>query len=247
MTRVAVIGEHHPGHEPQDAIAPALEHAAAALGTSCEAVWIDTPDLDHGAPEVLAGFDAVWCAPGSPYLSLDGALEGIRWARETGTPFIGTCAGFQHAVIEFARNVLGVASAQHAEYDPHASDLFIDELLCSLVGQTMSIRLVDDALRSIYGGPEATERYYCRFGVNPAHRPGLEAGGLATAGVDAADGDVRIVRIPSHPFFVATLFVPQTASTPERPHPLVTAFVRAALTRRTGASTDDRPGASARG
>jgi CTP synthase (UTP-ammonia lyase) len=236
MTRIAVIGEHHPGHEPQDAIAPALDHAASTLGTSCQAVWIDTPALeDDAARSVLRDFDAVWCAPGSPYLSLDGALAGIRFARESGTPFIGTCAGLQHAVLEFARNVLGVASAQHAEYDPHASDLFIDELLCSLVGQTMSIRLVDDALRAIYGGTDATERYYCRFGVNPVHRPALEAGGLATAGVDASDGDVRIVRIPSHPFFVATLFVPQTASTPAAPHPLVTAFVRAALKSRAAA------------
>ena len=235
MTRVAVIGEHHPGHEPQDAIAPALDHAASALGTSYRVVWIDTPALVADAHAVLADFDAVWCAPGSPYLSLEGALAGIRWARESGTPFLGTCAGLQHAVIEFARNVLGVASAQHAEYDPHASDLFIDELLCSLVGQTMSIRLVDDALRAIYGSTDATERYYCRFGVNPAHRPALEAGGLAAAGVDAVDGDVRIVRIPSHPFFVATLFVPQTASTPGAPHPLVTAFVRAALKSRAAA------------
>lgn len=232
MMRVAIVGDHHPGHEPQEAIRPALDHAAAVLGTSCEGVWIDTPTLDHDGGARLSRFDAVWCAPGSPYVSLEGALEGIRWARENQVPFIGTCAGFQHAVIEFARNVLGVAAAQHAEYDPHASDLFIDELLCSLVGQTMSIRLVDDTLQAIYGGGEATERYYCRFGLNPTHRPALEAGGLATAGVDTADGDVRIVRIPSHPFFVATLFVPQTGSTPNRPHPLVSAFVQAALKSR---------------
>ena len=93
--------------------------------------------------------------------------------------------------------------------------------------QARALTALADA--TLYGASEATERYYCRFGVNPVHRPALEAGGLATAGVDAADGDVRIVRISSHPFFVATLFVPQTASTPERPHPLVTAFVRAGL------------------
>ena len=232
MMRVAVVGEHHMGHEPQDAIATALAHSAAAAGAPVEHEWVATPELEANAADRLSGFDAVWCAPGSPYLSLDGALEAIRVARENGVPFIGTCAGLQHAVIEFARNVLGVTSAQHAEYDPLASDLFIDELLCSLVGQTMSIRLVDDALRAIYGASDATERYYCRFGVNPAHRPALEAAGLTTAGVDVADGDVRIVRIPAHPFFIATLFVPQTASTPERPHPLVTAFVRAASTAR---------------
>jgi CTP synthase (UTP-ammonia lyase) len=230
MIRVAVVGEHHAGNETQDAIAAALCHSAVAIGTTCETEWVETPDLEGGADDRLSGFDAVWSAPGSPFLSLDGAVEGIRWARETSTPFIGTCAGFQHAVIDFARNVLGVPSAMHAEYAPGSSDLFIDELLCSLVGQTMSIRLIDEEVQRVYGGTEATERYYCRFGVNPAHRPALEAGGLITAGVDASDGDVRIVRVASHPFFVATLFVPQTASRPDRPHPLITAFVRAAFT-----------------
>ncbi|MBV8693669.1 MAG: CTP synthase [Actinobacteria bacterium] len=232
VIRVAVIGEHHAGHEPQDAIAPALHHSSAAAGVDCEVEWVATPALDADAGTRLGGFDAVWCAPGSPYLSLDGAIDGIRWAREHDVPFIGTCAGFQHAVIEFARNVLGVKSAQHAEYDPTASDLFIDELLCSLVGQTMSIRLVDEELQRIYGAADATERYYCRFGVNPAHRPALEGAGLLTAGVDARDGDVRIVRVASHPFFLATLFVPQTSSTLERPHPLISAFVQAALKSR---------------
>ncbi|HZQ84003.1 MAG TPA: hypothetical protein VFA83_04155 [Acidimicrobiales bacterium] len=235
MIRVAVVGEHRAGNETQDSIATALDHTGAALGVACETEWVETPELEAHGDARLAGFDAVWSAPGSPFLSLDGAVEGIRWARETNTPFLGTCAGFQHAVIEFARNVLGVPSAMHAEYAPGGSDLFIDELLCSLVGQTMSIQLVDEGLQQVYGGTEATERYYCRFGVNPAYRRPLEEGGLTTAGVDASDGDVRIVRVASHPFFVATLFVPQTASTPDRPHPLVGAFVRAALTAKATA------------
>ena len=235
MIRVGIVGEHREGNETQDSIATALDHAGAAAGTTCDTAWVETPELEAHGGERLAGFDAVWSAPGSPFLSLDGAVEGIRWARETNTPFIGTCAGFQHAVIEFARNVLGVPSAMHAEYAPGGSDLFIDELLCSLVGQTMSIQLVDEELQRVYGSTAASERYYCRFGVNPAYRPALEAGGLITAGVDTSDGDVRIVRVASHPFFVATLFVPQTASRPDRPHPLVTAFVLAALTAKATA------------
>lgn len=230
MTRIAVVGDRHSDFVAQDSIAPAVAHSAAALGVVCDPEWVPTPELVDDAAARLVGADAVWCAPGSPYLSLDGALEGIRWARENNVPFIGTCAGFQHAVIEFARNVLGVAGAQHAEYDPDASDLFIQELLCSLVGQTMSVHLVDDVLQSMYGTSTATESYYCRFGLNPVHRPALEEAGLRASGVDAADGDVRIVRLVSHPFFLATLFVPQTTSTPDQPHPVISAFVAAALT-----------------
>ena len=241
MTVIAVIGDRHSDFRAQDTIAPAVAHAAAALGRGCDVVWVPTADLVDDAGAVLAGAGAraVWCAPGSPYVSFDGALAGIRWAREHDVPFLGTCAGFQHAVVEFARNVLGVPSADHGEYErpggsPEPSDLFIHELLCSLVGQTMAVRLVDDTARAIYGASEATEQYYCRFGLNPAHRPALEDAGLLVAGVDAADGDVRILRLSGHRFFFATLFVPQTASTPARPHPLVRAFVGAAL--RSGAA-----------
>jgi CTP synthase (UTP-ammonia lyase) len=233
VTRIAVVGDRLVGSEPQDTIEPAVAHASAALGGQCDVVWVPTPDLLDDADAVLDAADAVWCAPGSPFVSLEGALAGIRWARERRVPFLGTCAGFQHAVIEFARNVLGVAEAHHGEYehadrDPLTSDLFIHELLCSLVGQTMTVHLVDDVVRAIYGAGDVTERYYCRFGLNPLHRPALEDAGLRVAGVDQADGDVRILRLADHRFFVATLFVPQTASTLARPHPLVTAFVRAA-------------------
>jgi CTP synthase (UTP-ammonia lyase) len=146
-------------------------------------------------------------------------------------PFLGTCAGFQHAVIEFARNVLGHRNAGHAEYGSDGDDgeLFIDELLCSLVGQTMDVEIVDADLARIYSTRNPTEKYYCRFGVNPRWREQLHDAGLRIAGVDVRDRDVRLMRLEGHPFFVLTLFVPQTSSTPARPHPLVTAYVSAAV------------------
>ena len=213
----------------QDSIEDALAHSAAAIGVTVEVEWFATPKLEHGVAEELAHADAVWCAPGSPYLSIDGALAGIRFARETGRPFLGTCAGFQHGVIELARNVLGVRDAHHAEYgsDP-AKPLFIDELLCSLVGQALHVRVVDETARDLYGADEALEQYYCRFGLNEAHLPALARGGLTVAGVDRSDGTTRIMRLLGHPFYFLTLFVPQTSSTPTRPHPLVTGYLESA-------------------
>lgn len=94
---------------------------------------------------MMREYDAFWCAPGSPYRSLTGALDAIRFAREERVPFIGTCGGFQHAVIEYARNVLGFADARHAEYDPYASsDLFISALSCSPFGETMRVEIEPD-------------------------------------------------------------------------------------------------------
>jgi CTP synthase (UTP-ammonia lyase) len=221
-----VIGDRTPGFTPQESISTSLTHAADEAGVDIDVTWVPTPSLTHG--EELNVFDGVWCAPGSPYLSLDGALAGIRFARESRTPFIGTCAGFQHGVLEFARNVLGLSTASHAEYGAgDGTELIIDELLCSLVGQTMHVRLVTEEARAWYGRGEVAEQYYCRFGLDESYVETLQAHGMLVAGVDASDGSTRILQLAPHPYFVLTLFVPQTRSEPGAPHPLIHAFVAA--------------------
>jgi CTP synthase (UTP-ammonia lyase) len=226
-----VIGDRIAGFEPQDSIGPAVTHAAAAIGVPVpELRWLPTEQLASGGPAELVGAAAAWGAPGGPFASLDGALIGIRAARESGIPFLGTCGGFQLGVIEVARNLLGHGSAMHAEYGTDG-ELFIDELLCSLVGQIMTVDIVDPWLERIYGSVRPTERYYCRFGLQPAWRAPLQAAGLRTVGVDTMDGDTRIMRLDGHPFFVLTLFVPQTSSTADAPHPLVRELVRVASGR----------------
>jgi CTP synthase (UTP-ammonia lyase) len=226
---IAVIGDRIADFEPHDAIESAVEHSARPLDIEAPEVrWFPTDELEADAGISLSGAAAVWCAPGGPFQSMEGALGGIRWARTHDIPFIGTCAGFQHAVVEFARSVLGHRTAGHAEYG-ESGELFIDELLCSLVGQTMEVDIVDAELARMYGTTTPTEKYYCRFGVNPRWLSELHDGGLRIAGVDARDGDVRIMRLDGHPFYVLTLFVPQASSTVAQPHPLITSFLSAAL------------------
>ena len=158
---------------------------------------------------------------------MDRALWAIQYAREQGIPTLGTCGGFQHIMIEYARNLLGFADAQHAEYDPYASRLFISKLACSLAGREMELLLAPNSrIAEIYGSSEAKERYYCNFAVNPEFIEAIRKGPIAITGSDA-EGEVRVVEYPDHPFFIATLFVPQTLSKPNKPHPLVTAFLRA--------------------
>jgi CTP synthase (UTP-ammonia lyase) len=224
-TRVGVIGDRTAGFAPHDALDAAVAHADPAASV----VWLPTEAL-AAEPSRAHGFDALWCAPGSPYRSLDGALGAIRHAREAGVPFLGTCGGFQHLVLEYARHVLGFADAAHAEYDPYASRLFVSELACSLAGMELGIDLVPGTRAATAYGDVArvTEAYYCNFGLAPEHRGRLEAGGLVVSGTDAADGDARIVELPGHPFFVGTLYVPQVASRPDAPHPLVVALLAAA-------------------
>ena len=217
MVRIGVVGDYDPTKETHVATTSALALAGA------EAAWLPTDDV----PE-LAPFDGLLIAPGSPYRSTDGALAAITYARTKDVPLLGTCGGFQHLVVEFARNVLGVEDADHGELHPDAPNLFVKALSCSLAGRQMSVTIRPDTVpASAYGVPATTERYYCNFGLNPEHLDELTAGGLRISGVDQ-DGEVRIIELPGLRFFVATLFVPQTSSTPEHPHPLVASFVRAA-------------------
>lgn len=125
--------------------------------------------------------------------------------------------------------MLGVEDAQHAEYDPHASRLFVSQLACALVGKTLAIRL-DPASQvfRLYGRSEVVEQYYCQFGLNPDYQAALEQGGLHIAGYDT-DGDVRILELTTHPFFIATLFLPQLNSTAAQPHPLIVAYLQRAV------------------
>jgi len=229
MTAIAILGEYTATFAPHVATTAAIEHARMRLHAKVDAEWISTAAVDE---RLFERFDAVWIAPGSPYKDLELTLWAIQYARERGVPCFGTCGGFQHMVLEYARNVLGFRDAQHAEYDPYASRLFVTELACSLAGREMRLSFVAGSrVAAIYGALEATEAYYCNFGVNPEHVPLLAAGPLRITGSDA-EGEVRVIELPGHPFFLGTLFVPQTRSTPEVPHPLVTAFVDAAVRAR---------------
>lgn len=232
MIRIGVVGDYNPANETHVGTTAAVEHAAAATGVAADLAWIATEkiDTDH---ELLTdpGFDGLIIAPGSPYRSLDGALMAIEHARLRSIPLLGTCGGFQHIVLEYARNVAGFAEAGHAEYDPYASSLFITPLSCSLVGQTMSVQIRPNTIAAqAYGRATTTERYYCNFGLNPDHVKTIVAAGLTVSGTDS-DDEPRIIELPSHPFFVGTLFVPQTSSTPENPHPMLVAFAAAASAR----------------
>jgi CTP synthase (UTP-ammonia lyase) len=231
MTRplsVAVIGDFDETYTPHLATNEALEHSATDLGVELRISWLATEPLE-GDLDAVRTADALWCAPGSPYRSLLGALAALRHGREHGVPTLGTCGGCQHIIIEYARNVLGFEDAQHAEYDPYGSRLFVSELACSLAGRTMPVSLEPGSRpAALYGTTSVQEQYYCNFGLNPEHQRTLDEGGLRVVGFDD-DGEARVLELPEHPFYVATLFVPQTRSTPAEPHPLVTGLLQAAL------------------
>ncbi|MBI4625644.1 MAG: hypothetical protein HY736_20790 [Verrucomicrobia bacterium] len=227
---IALVGDFSPVVSAHRAIPRALELARVETGAAIAWRWVHTRDI-HEAGRDLGAFAAVWIVPASPYENLDGALAAIRWARETKRPFLGTCGGFQYALIEFARNVAGLAAADHAETNPAGGTLVVAPLACALVEQTGPVRFVPGSLvRAAYERDTASEGYHCSYGLNPAHRTALERAGLRFTAFDDA-GEVRAAELPVaiHPFFAGTLFQPERAALRGATPPLVRAFIRAVM------------------
>jgi CTP synthase (UTP-ammonia lyase) len=238
-TRIGILGDFNPEFRSHHATNDALQHAAAKLNIVVESAWLPTPSLlEAGAQKTLEGYDGLWAAPGSPYKSMEGMLKGIEFARRRDWPFLATCGGFQYAVIECARNVLGIKDADSAENNPHSENIIIYPVACAvpnrasdapkLSGMVPEIRIRPGSyLQTFYGTDTITEEFFCNFELNPDYEwCSIEAGfPIAARG---PQGEVRAIESPTHRFFIATLFQPQLGSRPEKPHPLVLAFVQAA-------------------
>lgn len=224
IARIALVGDRSSSVQSHMRIPSLIEALRERDGLTLDAYWTPTTETAD-----LEGFDGIWMLPGSPYRSEAGAVNAARTAREQAIPFLGTCGGFQHTLLEYARNVLGLAVA-HAENDPGADDFLLRPLACSLVGHEGVIRLASGSLvERIIGAERTVERYSCTFGLNPDYLPVLQEGGLSFTGHDDA-GDVRVLELPDHPFFLASLFQPELAGDGSRPHPIIAAFASAAVT-----------------
>jgi CTP synthase (UTP-ammonia lyase) len=227
--QIGLIGDFDATVTAHKAIPKALELAGKAIDCSIESTWIGTDTISGSASQALKEFNGLWCVPNSPYRSLDGALSAIRYARESGKPFLGTCGGFQHALLEYARNVLHFRNATHAEIDPEADFSLIAPLSCSLVEQRGEIVLEDGSrLHAIYGTAETVEKYHCNYGLNPEYVSLFDGTPLRICGHDLA-GEVRAIELTNHPFFFATLFQPERSALEGKTHPLITAFVEAVI------------------
>lgn len=235
--QIALVGDFDPAVLAHRAIPRALLGAAEALGLGLGFEWVASHSVGRSIDDAtrrLARFDGLWCLPGSPYRSMDGVLAAIGFARRSQRPFMGTCGGFQHAVLEHARSDLGWAGAAHAEIEPDAPDPVIALLECGLVEATRSIHLAPGSkVAQAYGAERVTEAYRCRYGVVPARRAALFGGAMRAVGFEEdADGRlgqgmVHAVERADHPFFVATLFQPERAALRGARVPLAEAFVRA--------------------
>jgi CTP synthase (UTP-ammonia lyase) len=226
--RIALVGDRSANIRAHARVPVIIEALLAREGIALDPYWIATPDVSEGD---LTGFDGIWLVPGSPYESAEGALAAVRVAREQRIPFLGTCGGFQHALVEYARDVCGLTRVENAEITPDAEEYLIVPLECSLMGHEEAVLVVPGTLAAKISGPgRRTERYHCSYGVNPDYVEALGDGGLRFSGFDD-DGQVRIAELPDHPFFLCTLFQPELQGDGTQPHPIIRAFAVAASER----------------
>ena len=226
IKRIALIGDYSETVVAHRAIPIALRLAADALSADIRWDWISTATLESSFDKQLKDYSAVWCTPGSPYKNTRGVIESIRYARTHSIPFLGTCGGFQHAVMEYAEAVWGIDAA-HAESDPDAVNPVIAQLMCPLIEVTENLHFeIDSKLRAIYGRDTTNEEYQCRFGINPLYADRFKSGEMKIAARDD-EGSVRAVELDKHPFFIGALFQPERAALKGQLPPLVKAFVAA--------------------
>jgi CTP synthase len=238
---IALVGKYVELKDSYKSIIEALNHAGVAneLKVRIRLVHSESIDRDN-ARERLEGVNGVLVAPGFGSRGIEGKIEAIRYARENNIPFLGVCLGMQCAVIEFARNVLGLKDAHSLEMNPDTPDPVIDlmEEQKKVQGFGGTMRLGAYACQvqpntkacDAYKKTDIAERHRHRYEFNNVYLDQFKAAGMVPAGINPDQNLVEIVELPAHPWFVGVQFHPEYKSTVAAPHPLFVAFIAAANT-----------------
>ncbi len=245
--RIAAIGKYVSHDDAYKSIHEALVHAGVYSDCRIDLDWVDSEQLETGAfdPNTLSNYDGVIICPGFGRRGIEGKIEAVRCIREGGIPFLGICLGMQIAVIELARNVLGLSEANSTEFDPETPQPVI-----SLLSEQRGVREMGGTMRlgayrcdlnhgakahAAYGVDVVYERHRHRYEFNNQYRERLEnEANMIVSGVHTRDGHelVEIMELRDHPWFCASQFHPEFTSMPLKPQPLFREFVRAALKHR---------------
>ncbi len=237
---IALVGKYVSLHDAYKSIVESFIHAGAANEVKVNLRWVYSGDVtNENAASLLGGVDGILVAPGFGERGTEGKIAATRYARENGIPFLGICLGMQMAVVEFARDVLGLKQAHSSEIDPTTPDPVIDlmESQKEVTDKGGTMRLgawqctvaKDSKAYQIYQCEEINERHRHRYELNLKYLDAIEQAGMKATGRNADTGLVDIVEIPSHPWFFGVQFHPEYRSKVEAPHPLFVGFVKAAM------------------
>ncbi len=237
---IALIGKYVELHDSYKSITEAFIHAGSSYATKVNVRWVHSENLDlSNYEEHLKDVDGILVAPGFGDRGIDGKIKAVQYARENNIPFFGICLGMQMAVIEFAKNVLGLKDAYSTEMKPNAENPVIDLMQSQKdvvnKGGTMRLgawdcQLAEDSKSfKAYGKVNIQERHRHRYEFNNDYLADMEANGMIAVGKNPKADLVEVVEIPDHPWFVGVQYHPEYKSTVLNPHPLFVHFIKAAL------------------
>ncbi|MEM9888009.1 MAG: CTP synthase [Bacteroidota bacterium] len=242
---VALVGKYVELPDAYKSIYEAFIHAGTSLNCKVKVEAVHSEDLEVSAAKVrkrLKNYDGILVAPGFGDRGIEGKINAIQFARKKGTPLLGICLGLQCAVVEYARNVLKLASANsteiHARTNHPVIDIMPEQNNISDMGGTMRLGSYEckvaknSNLHEAYGRRKVEERHRHRYEINNSYLEDLEKAGMLATGINQKSGLVEAMEIPNHPWFVGVQFHPEYKSTVETPHPLFVAFVRACCQRK---------------
>ena len=236
---VGLIGKYIELQDAYKSILESFVHAGAMNEVKVQVVNVHSEFITaENVAEKLDGLDGLLVAPGFGHRGIEGKIIAVKYAREKGLPFFGICLGMQMAVIEFARNILGLTNAHSTEMDQHTTDAVInmmeEQKKIKMMGGTMRLGaypcdIIEGSLaHRIYGETHITERHRHRYEFNDAYLDQFEKNGMVASGRNPETGLVEIVEIPAHPFFIGVQYHPELKSSVERPAPLFVSFIEAA-------------------
>ena len=246
--KVGIVGKYVDLKESYKSLNESLLHGGIANDVKVDLHFVDSQDVEEkGAEALLAGVDAILVPGGFGVRGTEGKIEAVRYAREKKVPFFGICLGLQMAVVEFSRNVLGLAGANSLEFNEHTPHpvvtLMESQVKVQDKGGTMRLGTYACALKpgsiahKLYGDAVINERHRHRYEVNNAYRGRIQEAGLVVSGHNPELNLVEMVELSDHPHFVGCQFHPEFKSKPFAPHPLFSGFIRAALTHRDAGRT----------
>lgn len=230
--RIALVGDFSPDVLAHRAIERCFTLARESRSHLIESRWLATETILPGDDRMLAQFEGIWCVPASPYRNMAGALWVIQYARTHAVPFLGTCGGYQHALLEYARNVLGLKTADHAETNPDTAAPLLNRMHCSLIEQSQQVVVTNDEFRAFYGADSGLEGFHCSYGLNSSYEQVFTGSSLEIV-ARSADGQARAFRLKDHPFFIGTQFQPERKALAGSIHPIIRTFFSVAATQRS--------------